>query len=71
MAPRLMLLPIYLGICSAGEFDAAHRASATLMAHNIVTAGLVSLVHTIAMVIAGGAMALMRSRMARPGVYLP
>ena len=28
----LMLLPIYLGICSAGELDAAHRASATLMA---------------------------------------
>jgi len=55
----LMLLPIYLGICSANELDAAHRASATLMAHNISTAGLVSLVHTIAMVIAGGAMALM------------
>ena len=54
----LMLLPIYLGICSADEFDAAHRASATLMAHNIVTAGLVSLAHTIAMVVAGGAMAL-------------
>jgi hypothetical protein len=55
----LMLLPIYLGICSAGEFDAAHRTSATLMAGNVETAGLVSLVHTIAMVIAGGAMALL------------
>jgi hypothetical protein len=55
----LMLLPIYLGICSAGEFDAAHRTSATLMARNVETAGLVSLVHTIAMVIAGGAMALL------------
>jgi hypothetical protein len=55
----LMLLPIYLGICSAGEFDAAHRTSATLMARNVERAGLVSLVHTIAMVIAGGAMALL------------
>ena len=54
----LMLLPIYLGLCSAGELDAAHAASATLMARNVGTAGLVSLVHTIAMVIAGGAMAL-------------
>jgi hypothetical protein len=55
----LMLLPIYLGICSAGEPDVAHRASATLMAGNVGTAGLVSLVHTVAMVVAGGAMALM------------
>ena len=55
----LMLLPIYLGICSAGEIDAAHRASATLMARDIATAGLVSLVHTIAMVVGGGAMALL------------
>ena len=55
----LMLLPIYLGICSVGELDAAHRASAILMAGNIETAGLVSLVHTIVMAIAGGAMALM------------
>jgi hypothetical protein len=54
----LMLLPIYLGICSADDLDAAHRASATLMADNIVAAGWVSLVHTAAMVVAGGAIAL-------------
>ena len=36
--------------------DASHPA--TLMARNVGTAGLVSLVHTVAMVIAGGAMAL-------------
>ena len=53
-----MLLPIYLGICFAGELDAAHRASAALMAKNLATAGWVSLVHTAAMVVAGGVIAL-------------
>lgn len=54
----LMLLPIYLGICAAGELDAAHRASATLIGNDAATALLVSLVHTLAMAAAGGAMAL-------------
>jgi hypothetical protein len=54
----LMLLPIYLGICAAGDLDAGHAASATLMARNAATALLVALVHTGAMVVAGGAMAL-------------
>lgn len=55
----LMLLPIYLGLCAAGDVDAAHRAAATLMAGNLATAALVALVHTAAMIGAGGAMALM------------
>jgi hypothetical protein len=55
----LMLLPIYLGLCSIEEFDKAHQASAILMAQNSATAVLVSLVHTIAMVVAGGVFALL------------
>ena len=54
----LMLLPIYLGICAIDDLDAGHRASATLIAGNAATAVLVALVHTLAMVVAGGAMAL-------------
>lgn len=54
----LMLLPIYLGICASGDLDAAHTASAALMGGNLRRAVLVSLVHTLSMVAAGGAMAL-------------
>ena len=55
----LMLLPIYLGLCSTGELDAAHQASSILMGRNLTTAVLVSLVHTLAMVTAGGVIALL------------
>jgi hypothetical protein len=55
----LMLLPIYLGLCSTEDRDAVHQASAILMAQNAATAVLVSLVHTISMVIAGGVFALL------------
>jgi len=55
----LMLLPIYLGLCSTEGFHAAHQASAILMAQNSVTAVLVSLVHTLSMVTAGGVIALL------------
>ena len=55
----LMLLPIYLGLCSSEELDAAHQASSILMAQNSATAVLVSLVHTISMVTAGGVIALL------------
>lgn len=54
----LMLLPIYLGICAVDELDPGHRASASLIAGNAATAVLVSVAHTLAMVAAGGAMAL-------------
>jgi hypothetical protein len=54
----LMLLPIYLGLCS-GEELAAHQASSILMAQNLATAILVSLAHTLAMVTAGGVIALL------------
>lgn len=53
----LMLLPIYLGLCSAE--DMAHHASSILMAKNSATALLVALVHTLSMVTAGGVIALL------------
>jgi hypothetical protein len=55
----LMLLPIYLGLCSTEDLDAAHQASFMLMAQSSVTAVLVSLVHTLSMVTAGGVIALL------------
>jgi len=54
----LMLLPIYLGLCSTEDLDTAHRASSILMAQNAATAVLVSLAHTLSMVTAGGVIAL-------------
>jgi len=55
----LMLLPIYLGLCSADELDLAHQTSSVLMAQNSATAVLVSLVHTLSMVAAGGMIAVL------------
>ena len=55
----LMLLPIYLGLCSADELDLAHQTSSILMAQNSATAVLVSLVHTLSMVAAGGMIAVL------------
>lgn len=55
----LMLLPIYLGLCSTEELDPAHQASSILIAQNSVTAVLVSLAHTLSMVTAGGVLALL------------
>ena len=54
----LMLLPIYLGLCSTEDLDTVHRASSILMAQNSATAVLVSLTHTLSMVTAGGVIAL-------------
>jgi hypothetical protein len=54
----LMLLPIYLGICAAGEQDAGHQAAAALMRGNLGKAIAVSIVHATAMIISGGIVAL-------------
>jgi hypothetical protein len=54
----LMLLPIYLGLCRAGETGGGHEAAAELMRANLTTAILVSIVHTASMIAAGGAMAI-------------
>ena len=55
----LMLLPIYLGLCSTEESGTAHQASSILMGRNLTTAVLVSLMHTLSMVTAGGVIALL------------
>ncbi|MCF2522195.1 hypothetical protein [Bradyrhizobium sp. G127] len=50
----LMLVPIYLGLCRAVASDDAHTATSTLVGANLGTAVLVSLVHSAAMIAAGG-----------------
>lgn len=53
----LMLLPIYLGICGTGADDSHHQAVQTLMTNNIGNAIMVAVAHTLAMTIAGAAVA--------------
>jgi hypothetical protein len=53
----LMLLPIYLGICSAAQQDVGHEAAAALMRGNLSTAMVVSIVHAAAMIVSGGIVA--------------
>ena len=49
-----MLLPIYLGLCRASDFDRGHEAATTLINTNLGMAVLVAFVHAIAMIAAGG-----------------
>lgn len=53
----LMLVPIYLGICSLDAQDAGHAAAGALMGNNVSTAFLVAASHTAAMIAAGGVIA--------------
>ena len=53
----LMLVPIYLGLCQAADLDKGHEAASALMNANLGMAALVSLVHSIAMIVAGGCLA--------------
>ena len=53
----LMLVPIYLGICATT--DPGHDAAGTLMAGRAGIAVLVALAHTAAMLVAGGAVAVL------------
>lgn len=50
----LMLVPIYLGLCRVTETDSGHTAASVLIGANLGTAVLVALVHTAAMIAAGG-----------------
>jgi hypothetical protein len=50
----LMLLPIYLGLCQASDFDKGHEAATTLINANLGMAMLVAFVHATAMIAAGG-----------------
>ncbi|MCT7378698.1 hypothetical protein [Chelativorans salis] len=54
----LMLVPIYLGLCRAGELDTGHGAAIELMSGNLFTAVSVSVVHTSAMIVSGGVIAI-------------
>ncbi|WP_192247525.1 hypothetical protein [Mesorhizobium silamurunense] len=64
----LMLVPIYLGLCQAGDLDAGHQAAATLMTGNLITATAVSVVHTAAMISSGGVIAIAVYRWLGPKV---
>jgi hypothetical protein len=50
----LMLVPIYLGLCQTTDLDRGHESAAILSEANLGMAMLVSVVHTIAMISAGG-----------------
>jgi hypothetical protein len=50
----LMLVPIYLGLCRASDLDKGHEAAGALINANLGMAVLVSVVHTLAMIAAGG-----------------
>ncbi|WP_345814192.1 hypothetical protein AAGS40_07375 [Paraburkholderia sp. PREW-6R] len=53
----LMLVPVYLGLCRAGDLDGAHRAAQTLIEAHLGMALLVSGAHAGAMLLAGGLLA--------------
>jgi hypothetical protein len=53
----LMLVPIYLGLCGTADLDSIHRAASALIGVNLGMAVLVSTVHTVAMIAAGGFLA--------------
>jgi hypothetical protein len=50
----LMLVPIYLGLCTGADRSSGHLAASTLMGSNALQAVLVAGLHTIAMIAAGG-----------------
>jgi hypothetical protein len=50
----LMLVPIYLGLCQADGLDRGNAAASTLVSANLGMAVLVSIVHSGAMIGAGG-----------------
>jgi hypothetical protein len=50
----LMLVPIYLGLCQSAGYDQDHEAAAILSNENLGTAIIVSIVHSMAMLAAGG-----------------
>jgi hypothetical protein len=50
----LMLVPIFLGLCRAADLDRGHEAAGVLINANLGMAVLVSVVHSVAMIAAGG-----------------
>jgi hypothetical protein len=53
----LMLVPIYLGLCRAADLGKGHEAAGALINANLSVAVLVSVVHSVAMIAAGGFLA--------------
>ena len=53
----LVLVPIYLGLCRAADLDSGHAAAGALINANLGMAVLVSVVHSVAMISAGGFLA--------------
>ena len=53
----LMLVPIYLGMCRVANVDRGHEAAGILINANLGMAVLISVVHSAAMVAAGGLLA--------------
>ena len=53
----LMLVPIYLGLCRAADLDNGHEAAGALISSNLGMAVLVAVVHSVAMIAAGGMLA--------------
>jgi hypothetical protein len=53
----LMLIPIYLGLCRATDLNRAHEAASALINTNLGMAVLVSVVHSVTMIAAGGFLA--------------
>ena len=52
-----MLVPIYLGLCRATDLDTGHASAGALIHANLGMAVLVSVVHAVAMITAGGCLA--------------
>jgi hypothetical protein len=50
----LMLVPIYLGLCQADGLDPGHQAATVLVNANLGMAVVVSITHSLAMILAGG-----------------
>src|SRR5262249_47149290 len=67
----LMLVPIYLGLCRAGDLDTGHEAAGALINSNLAMAVLVSGVHSVTMIVAGGLMAWRVYRFLWPQRSLP
>jgi hypothetical protein len=53
----LMLVPIYLGLCRVVDIDTGHEAAGALISANLAMAVLVFVVHSVAMIGAGGLLA--------------
>ncbi len=57
LPPLLQGFAIYLGLCRTADFDRSHEAAGALINADLGMAVLVSIVHSVAMVAAGGYLA--------------